>query len=194
MKNVHELFGEGVKLVSDFCQINEIPTPPIHHYQRNGWPFSACAYYRPDTGINICVTRCSQIGNEYRCWSYPGYTADRTPYGVLAHELGHHVDLLKGDIKGKYWSDFGIMLRKKTNEPPITNYCPNSAEWFAEMMRLFITNPDFLARLRPLTYREIIASGLKPVFNDDWLTRLAGAPERTIKAACNKIVQSRGKS
>jgi len=179
----------GLRVIEKFLDGNSLSSPSITHTPWELWHVSACAYYRKDT-IKICVNKCAPIGTAGRAWSYPGYVIDRTPYGVLPHEIGHHVDFYKSHRRGKYYGDFSIALRGQTGEPPITTYAPNDAEWFAEIFRLFITNPDLLRLIRPRTYKEL-RSQFEPVFSDRWDERLAGAPERTLKAARNKIEQLR---
>ena len=149
------------------------------------WKFDACAYYRKDVTA-ICVSRCAAIGVAGMAWSYPGYTVDRTPYGVLQHELGHHADYVKSTKRGPYYGDFSVMLRAAVDEKPITSYCPNDAEWFAEMFRLFVTNPDLLAKLRPATHANL-RERFTPIFNDSWRDRLTAAPERTIAVIERKL-------
>jgi hypothetical protein len=41
-----------------------------------------CAYYRKDTTRSASIVR--ELGTVGRQWSYPGYTVDRTPYGVCS--------------------------------------------------------------------------------------------------------------
>jgi hypothetical protein len=181
-----ELLQRGAHLVQVFCARNSLPAPHVNDVATPGWSFGVCAYYRPTT-IQICVPKCAAIGVAGPAWSFPGYTVDRTPYGVLQHELGHHVDVLKGNRKGAYWSDFSAVVRGLSGEKQITSYCPNDAEWFAEMFRVFVTNPDLLRLVRPRTYSQLLRAGLKPVFEDTWRDRLAGAPERTVTAAGRHI-------
>ena len=176
---------QGQALVQKFCDMNGIEAPGLEVEPTNNWGWDVCAYYRPST-TRICLAKCADIGTAGRQWSYPGYTVDRTPYGVLAHELGHHVDRLCSDRKGPYFGDFSIALRKRSFEKEISSYCPNDHEWFAEMFRVFVTNPDLLRLLRPLTYAALLTR-FKPVFSDTWRDRMAGAPERTIKAAEDKL-------
>lgn len=180
------LFNKGVALMTSFCEANDIVTPDIRVYEPSEWMFSACAYYRRNK-IHICIKKCAHVGTAGRQWSYPGYVVDRTPFGVIQHELGHHVDVVKGTTSGAYWSDYSEQMREETGEKKITNYCPNDAEWFAEIFRLFMTNPDLLKNIRPLTHAWLITDGFKPAFNDTWRDRLRLAPERTINAAANKI-------
>ncbi|MBK3799467.1 hypothetical protein GAY33_09545 [Azospirillum brasilense] len=99
---------------------------------------------------------------------------------MLAHELGHHVDVLRSTTVDRYRGNFSADLRRQSGEPKLTNYCPDDGEWFAEMFRLFVTNPDLLRGLRPRTHAALIERGFTPLWSDDWRARLAGAPERTI--------------
>ena len=177
---------KGRDLMQAFCSINDIPAPKVKVHPSSNWPFGVCAYYRADV-INICLEKCAHIGKAGRQWSYPGYVIDRTPYGVIQHELGHHVDVYFGISPSAYWSDYSAALRKETGEAKLTNYCPNDAEWFAEIFRLFVTNPELLMRLGPLTFARLRADGRIPVFTDCWQDRLRGAPERTIQMAAKKI-------
>jgi hypothetical protein len=180
------LFGRGALTLELFCKANSLAIPQLVVCPRHDWPFSPCAYYREGV-ISICVDKCAPIGTAGRSWSFPGYTVDRTPYGVIQHELGHHADRTRGNVKGKYWSEYSIQFKAAVQESALTSYEPNPAEWFAEMFRLFVTNPDLLRQLRPLTYARLIADGYKPLFGDSWQDRLADAPQRTINAAANKI-------
>lgn len=183
--NREVLFTKGLRVLAEFCNINALPVPGIQRVEQAIWPYRECAYYRPSY-VAICVTRCAWIGTVGRAWSFPGYTVDRTPYGVVQHELGHHVDVLRGTKKAAYSSDFSTSIRQTTGEEQVSSYAPNDAEWFAEMFRVFVTNPDLLLRLRPRTHRELRRC-FQPVFNDTWRDRLAGAPARTIAAAERKI-------
>lgn len=180
-----ELLRRGREVMAAFCGENSMPVPSIAEVERSAWRFDACAYYRRGV-TTICVAKCAAIGAVGRQWSFPGYIVDRTPYGVVQHELGHHVDVIKGNRRGAYWSDFSAVLRGRAGEKQITSYCPNDAEWFAEMFRVFVTNPDLLRLLRPRTYREM-RSCFRPVFSDTWRDRLRDAPARTIAAAERKI-------
>lgn len=178
-----ELFHQGLSLLNSFCATNALPVPEVTAIARADWRSRhMCAYYRP-VYIHICVSRCAAIGLAGRNWSYPGYVIDRTPFGVLQHELGHHVDTQRSSYRRRY----SVELRQQTRDEPITSYAPNAGEWFAEMIRLFITNPNLLAQLRPRTHEALLRSGLKPVVSGKWETILNGAPARTCQAARNKI-------
>lgn len=184
------LADQGQALVTAFCKLNNIPVPKVTWEEKDQWPFGACGFYRPEQGIVLCISECASIGKAGAAWSFPGYVIDRTPYGVHAHEVGHHVDWLSGTDghKGRYWSDYSEKMRAATGEPKLTNYCPNDAEWFAEIFRLFVTNPDLLMRLRPLTFNRLIKDGWKPLFEDTWCERIMTAPERTVVTCAKKIL------
>lgn len=186
-KEKEHMLKRGEVVAEQFCKLNNITMPGVRSYESYKWPYDKCAFYRKDW-VNICPTRCAHLGRGGRSWSWPGYVVDRTPYGVIQHEVGHHVDLSIGSNKGAYWSEFSSDLRKASGEKPITSYCPNDAEWFAEIFRLFITNPDLLRCMRPKTYDLLlIEHGFIPLFQDTWRQRLENAPERTLNAAQNKV-------
>lgn len=180
-----KLLEQGKDLAEEFCALNGIKLPDVSERSTENWPFGACAYYRP-TYIAICVNKCAAVGVAGRSWSWLGYVVDRTPYGVIQHELGHHVDFINSETKGSYFGDFSVTLRKVSAEAPLTGYCPNDAEWFAEIFRLFLTNPSLLSELRPRVWRELDGLFTSAV-TASWEQVLAGAPERTIEAAKNKI-------
>lgn len=188
MKTRQELVRGGTELAKEFCEANKLALPGLMPVERSEWRFDACAYYRP-TYIKICVEKCAGIGTAGRQWSYPGYTVDRTPYGVIAHELGHHADYTLSEKRGAYFGDYSIAVRKASGEVPLTSYCPNDAEWFAEMFRLFVTNSDLLARLRPKTYR-VLRERWDPVVYVPWTSVLKDAPARTILVATKKVEEA----
>jgi hypothetical protein len=182
------MFDRGVDLIESFCEYNGLRTPEVTVVDKASWCFdSTCAYYRAEK-ITICIERCAHVGTAARAWSCPGYVIDRTPYGVMAHELGHHVDYTQSVVKGAYGGDFSRDLRAWSGEPKLTNYCPNDWEWFAEMFRLFATNSDLLRAVRPKTHKLLLESGLKPVITKPWREVLEAvkAPERTLEMAERK--------
>lgn len=179
------LLARGLQLMERFCDANKLAVPRIEYPDPARWPFGVCAYYRKDV-ITINVTKCAAIGIAGMAWSFPGYSVDRTPYGVIQHELGHHADVVKSSKVYRYYGDFSIGMRAYCKETPLTSYCPDDAEWFAEMFRLFVTNPDLLRLLKPRTHAAMLEHFV-PVFSDSWAARLQGAPDRTIVAAQRKI-------
>jgi len=182
-----ELLRGGSVLVERFCTWNGLEIPALRAYSSAEWRFaSACAYYRP-VGIHICLERCAAPGTAGASWSWPGYVIDRTPHGVMAHELGHHVDWALSGVKGVYGGDFSVQMRARSGEPKLTNYCPNDWEWFAEMFRLFCTNPSLLEAVRPKTHQLMRDAGLRPVETRPWWMVLEGAPGRTLEQAAKRI-------
>ena len=192
--NKTELLEMGLERLLGFCVKNDIVAPEVHCDEK--WSFNECAYYRP-TYIRICVKQCAHIGRGGASWSYPGYTVDRTPYGVLAHELGHHCDITLSDKKygqaNRYFGNYSHSVWAASSEEKLTNYCPNTGEWFAEMFRLFVTNPDLLKVLRPKTYARL-REDWEPVEDRAWQVVLSAAPGRTIAAAEKKVAAALGKS
>lgn len=186
------LLNDGIELMNRFCQLNNLKTPEVLVHNSKDWNKRLrnsrliCAFYRKNK-IEICLERCAHVGLAGQSWSYPGYPVDRTPYGVILHELGHHVDLFKSKIKNNYFGDYSKFIFDESGlEEPITNYCPDVAEWFAEMFKLFLSNPNLLQILRPNTYK-ILSSEFDNVIKDPWDKVLDQAPERTLNACKNKI-------
>jgi len=180
------LFDLGARLMFLFCRRNHMAVPRLVLYG-SPWRISACAYYRPTT-IHVNIAHTARLGYGGRAWSWPGYVVDRTPYGVIQHELGHHVDwLLSGRSKRRWSGDLSAKIRQESKSKPISGYCPNDEEWFAEMFRLFVTNPDLLKSIRPSVYVALRDQGLKPYFRATWKSLLEGAPKRTIAQAAKKI-------
>lgn len=188
LKKQH-LLEQGIALAERWCGLNGVPMPQVIVKSRAEWRFDACAYYREDR-IVICPDRCASIGTGGRAWSYPGYQIDRTPYGVIAHELGHHVDRTRSLDKGAYGGNYSQDKRRHSGEAKLTGYCPNDWEWFAEMFRLFVTNPELLRAIRPVTYKSFTLDGLKPVEQRAWHVVLKDAPDRTLQMAQRRIMEA----
>lgn len=188
MNHKDYLCTAGVTRMLQFCEKNGLEPPEHHSFDKSQWGVAACGYYR-EFAINVCPALCAAPGHAGRAWSWPAYVIDRTPYGVVAHELGHHADFIKAiNARGKYYSDFSVEMRKRTGEPPITGYCENDAEWFAEIFRLYVTNPALLKLLRPKTYAAI-QEHFQPVGAEVWEGELENwnAPGRIIDQARKKI-------
>lgn len=183
-------FAKGMVRVHRFCAANGLPRPSIREVDKTDWAFApTCAYYRPDEGVKICLPLCARPATEApsRNWNWPGSTTDREPYGVICHELGHHLDWLLGEKKGAYYSDFSLDVMQESGEKPITSYAPSPAEWFAEIARLFVTNHALLRELRPKAY-AIIRERLIPVSDDDWVKELGPkVPQRIVTNLQKKI-------
>lgn len=176
-----ELWNRGLEMLHRFCRRNKLRIPPVlASLPAHRFYIGACGCYRYGR-IHVDAALCAFPSNARAgpAWSWPGWMVDRTPYGVFAHELGHHVDL--GCLH------IGKEIRRASQEEKLTNYCPNTDEWFAEMCRLFITNPDLMRGVRPLTYAALIRTGLKPTERRGWFDVLEGAPERVMKLAESRM-------
>ena len=182
LPNRARLFEDGRSAVLRWCITNNI-VPPTVVESEEPTMFGTCAYYRSGH-IYIHVPACAAPVPVGRIWSYPGYTVDRTPFGVLAHELGHHVDGAHGAAGGK----LAHLWVTETGEEPISGYCPNNNEWFAEMFRVFVTNPDLLRALRPHTF-TLMRERWKPIESRTW-QEVLGDGNRWHAAASRKVVQA----
>lgn len=187
------LLSYGTNRAAQFCNANNIEMPEVNHIPSQEWFVGACAYYRVNR-IYICLEECARPASPAmsRVWSWPGNYIDRTPYGVVCHELGHHCDVLLGRQLGlgvgKYSSMAAKQLMQESGEAAITNYCPDPGEWFAEMFRVFITNPNLLAGMRPVTYK-LFRKYWNPVTNLGWRRALGtNVPSRIVSAIEKRIV------
>lgn len=201
--NKRALYDLGVERAAAFCRLNGVPMPTITLVPRSLWcGLGACAYYRPDIeserkwrleghgpGINVCLDHCGTPCGpaENRNWTWPGSTTDRDPYGVVCHELGHHCDWTVGVKKGRYYSEFCEEAKAASGEPGLTSYAEeNPAEWLAEALRLFITNPYLLQSVRPKTF-AVLSGKWKPLPSFGWRAELgANVPDRILRTLRNK--------
>jgi hypothetical protein len=181
LEEKHALYLRGCQHIAAWCSANGV-TPPRVVVTREPEGFATCAFYR-DGVIYISVNACAAVGRAGRAWSYPGYIVDRTPYGVLAHELGHHVDEAHGK---RSFSGLSTEIRNLTREERLTSYCPNDCEWFGEMFRLFVTNPDLLRLVRPKTWDVLRRKWPTPI-ETRWQAEVLADSGRHLKAAENKI-------
>jgi Mlc titration factor MtfA (ptsG expression regulator) len=182
--NRGDLFQRGLDWVNRWCVAHGVTVP---HVVQSPEPeqYGTCAYYR-DGRILISVRACAIVGAGLRrAWSYPGYTVDRTPFGVLCHELAHHVDGAHGAAGGR----FGRAWMAETGEKPITSYAPNPNEWFAEMFRVYLGNPDLLAQLRPATFARLAAEWPTRIETRSWRAVLAGS-HRHLAVAEKRVAEA----
>lgn len=200
MKTKDDMFVAGVSVMLQFCKENSVKPPDVERLntsQRN-YHLGTCAYYRPFK-IHIMVEKCALKGLGGASWSWPGYVIDRTPFGVLQHELGHHVDtLLTGNVTRENLMDklFSRRIWEQSQEPPLTNYFGTDKEkatffmeWFAENFRLYVTNPGLCLSLRPRFYIALFSFGIYPLTFITWKSALLayGATQRIITQAEKKI-------
>lgn len=179
-----DLFDAGLKRSFELLDQSNVKRPRVVSttLRRNSG-----VYYRDHGGkVLVDLRKCSSLTTNpggYR-WSFPGYKIDRTPYGVVAHEIGHHVDAIFGYPSRR--------LPRGWNHKRISGYEPNDAESFGETMKLFITNPDMLRSGAPVRYNYVTSLGLRAIDETPWHDVLVahGANERLITAANNWIKQN----
>jgi hypothetical protein len=191
-----KLYKRGTERMDRFCKANSLTAPKVMVVPHADWHVGFCAYYRPEEGIKICLEECAFPASPYnpRQWTWPGSDTDREPYGVICHEMGHHLDLEVSYSKGAYYGNFSTAAMKESREKPLTGYSPNPAEWFAEMARLFITNHALLYLLRPRTW-DLFVKRWEPVSDEDWREELGmGVPDRIVANLEKKIRETKGKN
>lgn len=174
----------GIMRADAFCKANRLPPMRVVLVPRAEWHVGACAYWRNST-CYICPELCSRPAAgeaDRRNWNWPGAVTDRTPYGVICHELGHHADWHSSDpaSRGPYWGMVCQQMLEASGEKAITSYAPNPAEWFAEMFRLFASNHALLYHVRRKTW-DLMTARWEPVSDDDWRVALGpGVPDRIV--------------
>jgi hypothetical protein len=171
----------GIYNIIEFCNINNITPPKIKDSKDN----SCYGYYifgKDSIYINLKLCRVP-VKKPGFSWSYTGYKADLTPAGVCAHEFGHYLDSFM-KYPSKSFTGNG--------EPSVSSYEPNKSESFAEMIKLFILNPDLLRVGRPKRWEFLTKRlGLKPVNIKPWREILGNADPKLIAAAQSWILRNK---
>lgn len=164
---------QAVALCSEFCERNGIYLPTIGESDRT----RHLGYYTArGERIVINPTRCSVASSSPYAWTWPGYKADLTVIGVVAHELGHHWHWVF--TRGKWRALTDIYRREVSrHEEPTTSYGRrNAGEAIAEAFKLFVTNPNLLLVYGPLAYGFFRQCGLVPVVTSTWREILERSP------------------
>ncbi|MCK5131686.1 MAG: hypothetical protein KAR40_05985 [Candidatus Sabulitectum sp.] len=163
----------------DFLELNGIRLPEFKEGCKNYGE-----YHRGLVRYNIARSSVPAL-NPVRRWSYPGYKADRTIYGIIAHECGHHIWFEKTVFfNRKQWGKW-VEITKTTKR--ISSYEPNYHESFAETSRLFILNPTLLKEAVPGRYDFLTQElELKPSIDRHWTKILKDSPKH-LTAAQNWI-------
>lgn len=177
--NKEQLLNLGVANASNFLNANHIVLPKIKLDKALPRGCKGLYYYKPRR-VEISAKACRHATKTPGfSWSYPGYTADLTPVGVIAHEFGHHVDnVLHVPTRIKQ-----LMAECR----PVSSYEHDLAEVFAETLKLFITNPDLLRILSPIRH-DIICNELmlEPTIHEPWHRVLKFAHEKFFTSIRNK--------
>jgi hypothetical protein len=171
-----QLLYRGLELMESFCSLNGIKMPNVFINSGLGNRCYGVFYYRNTIHINMKLCRPPVKVPGYD-WTFPGYVQDLSPYGILAHELGHYIS----DILGKKFRKNFVNI-KKVEENVTSSDDQGLDEKMAEAARLFITNPDLLRRGRPIRY-EIFSRYYSPVITNRWHTVLKNAHPKIHSAA-----------
>lgn len=170
-----ELFDIAQILVKDFLTLNKQIRTPVIKVDNELCVYGQATQRTIKINVKKCAVATRTPGFK---WSYPGYKADLTPVGVLAHELGHIIHFnIERDYK-KYVTN----IRKK--EAKVSSYEPNVWETIAESTKLFITNPNLLKVGRPRRYEMLTEFiGIQPLHDNDWQYAFANANPKFLAAA-----------
>lgn len=156
-----QLMLRAVKQIRDFCNYNNIDVHPIivavskKTLAELSGDHAGCGLFIPRYHVYVCLESCAKLTKEgqVRNWNWPGNTTDRTPYGVTMHEFGHFVDDYISRLN--HGRSFSSWVHAVSLEKPISGYAPNDSEWFAEMFRVYMSNPQLLQLIRPKAYDAI---------------------------------------
>lgn len=191
------LYVDGVSRCLQFLTINDLPVPMFFRYseiekvidnrakrflemvQNGPLQGTGTGLYRYNhIFVNVPVTALPVNKPRARSWSYPCWKTDRTAVGVLAHELGHHIECVLQErgkliphIHGAAWRDLITKCKKK-----VSGYEPVPSEAWAESMRLFILNPELLCLGIPERFKFIQDVGLKCSEHRHWYEVLGNHP------------------
>jgi hypothetical protein len=172
-----ELLNKALEIGKNFCEINNLPNIANFIVDNNLKSFGL--FENKKSKISINVKKCKPpTKTPGFCWSYPGYKADLTPYGVLLHEYGHHIHSLNVKIIKD------LFERKTKFENFVTSYEPNVFESIAEAFKLYLGNPDLLEQGRPARFNIFFKElKLKPVIDLSWKDVLKNAHPRFFDSA-----------
>jgi len=154
----NKAFYDAANQAIEFLTLNNIPLPreitPV--YSTTGkWVLKTGMYglYNPKTEtIYVDVLKCRMPGEtnkrNKKIVHFPGHVQDQTIYGIVMHEIGHHVQVKK----------LGASFFKRVQR-----------EQFADDMSTFITNPNLLKFSSPKFWKFVTENlQLKPLHDLLW--------------------------
>lgn len=193
-----ELYESGVAICSQFLVLNKLPLPaftegPLPTARKPQGTYG-CGHYLPSRHLVwVNAEACARPARGTpRAYSFPGNLTDRTPVGVVAHEIGHAIDytLLKAHMGLSGMASASVDWVAAVRGPKVSSYEPNFIEAFAESMRVFILNPSLLEWACPKRFQFITMNlGLEATeYLDDPVGQLVewDADPRIIQAASNR--------
>jgi hypothetical protein len=193
-----ELYLRAIELAKKFLDVNCIAHPIFMRYsemqsagesarKRMQYVYQGPTqgtgtgyYYDGHLFVNVPRTAAPVNRPCARSWSYPCWKTDRTAVGVVAHEIGHHIEvklaergLLSAYEHGPAWRELIYKVKKQ-----VSGYEPVASEAWAESIRLFILNPELLKLGIPQRYEFITKTvGLKPSESRPWREVLGNHPD-----------------
>lgn len=174
--------------ISEFLRVNYLREPAEVVFENvNNKPglWRAYGWYdfqKSTVFVNVKKSRPQTITPGF-AWSFTGFKSDMTAPGIFSHEIGHHIHNCLITLRDN--TAFLKAIKKiKTNESPVSGYEPCSYESFAEMIRLFILNPNLLRLGRPIRW-AFLTQGLnfKPLHDVSWREILVHAHPKIIASA-----------
>ena len=188
------LLGEAMALATAFTERHELAPWEF----RNGETGHYGVYARSGARARIIVdvSRCrtpSRVPGF--SWSWPGYKADLSVAGVLAHELGHHVwaEIHRACEDAEAWVGHLESWRQiHLHGVPVSSYEHDVEETFTESFKLFLLDPDLLRAGRPDRWELMLQSGLTPMHEAPWREVLKYAGEQRVAAAERWIERAGG--
>jgi hypothetical protein len=166
------LFMLGGSLSQNFCEKNNIPIPEykIEKLDSTGLYLPKTRNRNAQILVDLSETANPVENPGHMRWSHPAWKTDRTAFGVVLHETGHHIEcVLPYHLYTTNWNE--VRRGKK-----ISGYEPNYSEAFAETIRLFIGNPDLLRRSIPARYNYLChVLKLRPVVVMDYKTSIGNS-------------------
>lgn len=138
-----QFLDKGVEIIEDFVSKN--PRFRLRDIKLHNINFS-CGFYEPKDGsLHIDLKRTGRLGFGGMAWSWPGYKIDRTPFGVIVHEFGHHCDYTFSPGGWTFARSAELRaLKRGFPKEKVSGYEPNLGEVFAESFRVYATNPALL--------------------------------------------------
>ena len=178
-----ECFDRAFKIVSNFVIANNVIMPEIVFTEKSEPKSVYCGLYYPSKKLIIIdMKKCRPpTKTPGYAWSYPGYKADKTPYGVLLHEFGHHI---------YHTHKLSAVLCVLSKKEKVSSYEPTFDERAAETFKLFLGNPDLLRVLCPQRYKTLVDLGFTPVIHKTWQQVLEGAHPK-YKQTIEKFISTR---
>lgn len=190
-------FIDTCVLVKEFLELNKIIEPNsidtdpettswIRSKKLRYCTFGLYSFATTNLYVNFNIAR-SPVKVPVRSWTYTGYKSDLTVSGILAHEIGHHIENYYQNHVG--FNEFKTAFKKFIkNEARVSGYEPNVSESFAEATKLFILNPFLLKEGRKNRWEFFTTIlELKPVHDLHWKEILKNADQKLLNAANNWV-------